>query len=102
MGNLTEELQSSRAHNYSELKYNKSQGHPRHLSILKTSKKDLVILHQNIRGLNSNIFDELSISLLPRSSHIICLTEHHVCTNAIDTMVLAKYNLGAKFCRNTF
>jgi hypothetical protein len=28
--------------------------------------------------------------------------EHHLCTNAIDTMVLAKYNLGARFCRNTF
>jgi hypothetical protein len=56
--------------------------------------KDLVILHQNIRGLNSNKLDELSVSLLPSSSHIICLTEHHLCTNSIDTMILAKYNLG--------
>jgi hypothetical protein len=102
MGNLTEELQSSRVFNYSELQYNKSQDHSRYLSIPKISRKDHVIFHQNVRGLNSNKLDELSTSLSASSSHIICLTEHNLCTNAIDIIVLAKYNLGAKFWRNTF
>jgi hypothetical protein len=28
------------------------------------------------------------------------LTEHHLGDNTLDTMVLTKYSLGAKFCRN--
>jgi exonuclease III len=32
--------------------------------------------------------------------HTICLTEHHLDVNEIDTIVLANYSLGAKFCRN--
>lgn len=108
MGYLAEEPQSSRAYNYnynciySESKHKKSQDHISQVSNFKTSKKDLVIFRQNIRGLNRSKLDKLSISSLPISSHIICLTEHHLCDNAIDTIILAKYNLGAKFCRNTF
>jgi exonuclease III len=34
--------------------------------------------------------------------HIICLTEHHLGSNDIDSIVLANYSLGAKFCRDTF
>jgi hypothetical protein len=46
--------------------------------------------------------DELLISPSQISSHITCLTEHHLCDNALDAMVLTEYNLGAKFCRNLF
>jgi hypothetical protein len=46
--------------------------------------------------------DELLISPSQISSHIICPTEHHLSDHALDTMVLTKYNLGAKFCRNLF
>jgi hypothetical protein len=68
----------------------------------KISKTDLTIFHQNIRGLNISKMDELLISPSQISSHIICLTEHLLCDNALDAMVLTKYNLGAKFCRNLF
>ena len=30
------------------------------------------------------------------------MTEHHLRENEIDTIILANYNLGANFCRNTF
>ena len=42
----------------------------------------------------------MSLSVNP--PHIICLTEHHLCSNEIDTIALTNYSLGAKFCRNTF
>ena len=40
--------------------------------------------------------------LSTNSPHITCMTEHHLRENEIGTIVLANYNLGAKFCRNTF
>jgi hypothetical protein len=98
MGNLAEELQPSRVVNSNGLKYN-NQDYLRHPLTPKISKKDLAIFHQNIRGLNSNKLDELSISLSVDFSHIICLTEHHICSNDIDTILLTNNNLGAKFCR---
>jgi hypothetical protein len=80
-----------------ELKYNKNQSlNPQNF------KKDLAVFHQNIKGLNNNKLDELSISLSVDFSHIICLTEHHMRNNDIDTIILSNYNLGAKFCRNVF
>jgi hypothetical protein len=99
MENLTEELQPSRVVGSNELKY-KNQDYLRHPLSPKISKKDLAIFHQNIRGLNSNKLDELPISLSVDFSHIICLTEHHIRINDIDTILLTNYNLGAKFCRN--
>ena len=101
MGNLTEEAEIGRVMNCSKIKNNKNQNHIRNPSKPKLSKKDL-IFHQNIRGLNSNKLDELSVSLPSKTPHTICLTEHHLNTNEIDTTVLANYRLGAKFCRNTF
>jgi exonuclease III len=87
--------------NNTEFKHNSSQDYSKHLSNPKVSNEDLVIFHQNIRGLNSNKL-KLSISLLPGLTRIICLKEHHLCTNAIDSILLTRCNLGAKFCRNTF
>jgi hypothetical protein len=99
-----EESQLDRAYkyNYSVPKHKKSQDNIGQFSNFKTSKKVLVIFHQNIRGLNINKFGELLISSSPISLHVIWLTEHHLCDNTIDTINFAKYNLGAKFCRNTF
>ena len=34
--------------------------------------------------------------------HIICLTEHHLGNNEINTVALTNHSLGAKFCNNTF
>lgn len=69
-------------------------------SLPNTLKKSVAIYHQNIRGLSNNKLDELYIYLSTNSPHI--MTEHHLRENEIDTIVLANYNLGAKFCRNTF
>jgi hypothetical protein len=59
-----------------------------------------VIYHQNIRGLNLSKLDELSISSLG-SSHIVCLSEHHLRVTALDTIPLSGFKLGARFCRST-
>jgi hypothetical protein len=66
----------------------------------KIGNEDLVIYHQNIRGLNLSKLDELSISSLG-SSHIVCLSEHHLRDTAIDTIPLSGFKLGARFCRST-
>jgi len=58
MGNLTEEIESGRVISCNESKYNKNQDHVRNLFIPRFSEKDLVIFHQNIRGLNNNKLDD--------------------------------------------
>jgi hypothetical protein len=106
MGNSTVESHHNAHHyfnySYNELKYSGNQDYTSQFLNFKFSKTDLTIFHQNIKGLNISKMDELLISPSQNSSHIICLTEHHLCDNALDTMVLTKYNLGAKFCRNLF
>jgi len=102
MGNLTEESEFGRVINCNEFNHNKNQNHVRNLFIPKFSKIDFVIFHQNIRGLNSNKLEELSISLSAYLPHTVCFTEHHLGINEVDTIVLANYRLGAKFCRNKF
>jgi hypothetical protein len=102
MENLTKELESDRIHNCNDVNLNKNQDHFSYLTIVKFSKKDFVIFHQNIRGLYSNKLDELCISLYTDPPHVICLTVHHLGINEIHTIKLANYNLGAKFCRNIY
>jgi len=103
MGNLTEESEFGRVIYCNEFNHNKNQNHVRNLFIPKFSKKDFVIFNQNIRGLNSNNLDELSVSLCVNPPHIICFTEHHLGINEIYTIILlANYILGGKFCKNTF
>jgi exonuclease III len=63
------------------------------------SKNALKIFHQNIRGLNSDKIEELTLALAMDFMHIICLTEHHMRDSIIDTFILPHYNLGTKFCR---
>jgi hypothetical protein len=77
MGNLTEELGFDRVNDFNEQKHYKNQIHITNFFILKAFKKDFVIFHQNIRGLSSNKFDELFVSLSANPPYIICLTEHH-------------------------
>jgi len=85
MGNLTEESEFGQIINCNELKHNKNQKHVRNLFIPKFSKKDF-IFHENIRGLNSNKVDELSVSLSANPPHNICFTEHNLGINEIDTI----------------
>ena len=42
------------------------------------------------------------MSLSANPPCIVCLTEHYLRSNEIDTIALTNYSLGAKFCRNTF
>jgi hypothetical protein len=58
---------------------------------------DLVIYHQNIRGLNTSKLDELSISSVFESSYIVCLTEHHLRDTAMDSILMTGFRLGASF-----
>jgi hypothetical protein len=74
MGNLTEELESGRVRNCIELKHNKNQDYVRNFPIPTFSKNDFAISHQNIRGLNRNKLNVLTISLSANPPHIICLT----------------------------
>jgi hypothetical protein len=102
MGNLTEELEAGTVISCNELQHTKNQDNVRNLFIPTLSKKYFVIFHQNIRGLNNNKLDELSVFLPANPPHIICLTKHQLVINETDTIVLANYSLGDKFCTNTF
>ena len=60
-----------------------------------------MIFHQNIRGI-SHKTDDLIISLLPDTPHVLCLTEHHLRNEEIGNVHLDRYTLGVKFCRQTY
>jgi hypothetical protein len=62
-------------------------------------QRDLMILHQNIRGLN-NTTDEMAITIVTNPPHVICFTEHHLKTYELDNNLFQNYKLGAKFCSN--
>jgi len=59
------------------------------------------IYHQNIWGLKAKT-REIMLSLLTKSPHLICLTEHHLKYHEIDATPIFNYKLGAKYCRNKF
>jgi hypothetical protein len=56
------------------------------------------LFHQNIRGLKGKV-NELLLSLLDETPHIICLTEHNLKEGEIEITHIPKYKLGAKYCR---
>jgi hypothetical protein len=101
MGNVNEGPETGRTINSNDCTHNKNQDHARIFFIPKYSKK-IWLFFTNTRGLSNKKLDELSVFLSTDPPHIICMTEHHLRVNKIDTIVLANYNLGAKFCRNTF
>jgi len=59
------------------------------------------ILHQNVHGLSHKI-DEFLISLLPKYTQILCLTEHHLRNEEIANVNLDQYTLGDQFFRQTY
>jgi hypothetical protein len=62
-------------------------------------KENLLVYHQNIRGLSQKT-EELIISLnIAHSPHILCLTEHHLKAPDILQLNLENYLLGKGFCR---
>jgi len=64
------------------------------------TNKSFTVFHQNIRGLR-NKNNELLESVLPKLSHVICLTENHSIEQEIETFSIDHYILGAKFCRQS-
>jgi hypothetical protein len=70
---------------------------PKYSKTYQGSKDSLVILHQNIRGLQ-NKRDELLILLYQNPK---CLSEHHLKNEKIETLTLNQYILGAKLRRQS-
>ena len=66
------------------------------------SKRDFNMFHQNIRGLVINKIDDIAVYLNTSPIQVLCISEHHLDMNEIETLWLPNYNLTAKFCRNTF
>ena len=62
---------------------------------------DLVIFHQNIRGLYNKV-DELLDLWTKYFPHILCLTEHHLYDHEINSIYVNGYTLGAKYCRKRY
>ena len=67
-------------------------------SINENSVTELIIFHQNIRGLNHKI-DELLNCWSIEFPHVICITEHHLQEYEINSTHIEHYNLGATQCR---
>jgi len=59
-----------------------------------------VIYHQNIQGLKGKT-NEIIFSLISCAPSIICLTEHHLLNNEIDTAWLPNYKLAVNYTRNS-
>jgi len=64
-------------------------------------QKDLLIFHQNIRGLNGKT-EEIMNNMLTNPPHVLCFTEHHLESYQLDCVSLRNYSLVAKFCRTTY
>jgi len=58
----------------------------------------LKIFAKNIRGLGNKI-DELVLHWVQNPPHVICLSEHHFKTEALQGITVDNYNLGASYCR---
>ena len=112
MGVITKQVENERLSNYDDPKRYKYQDHVidlstpqitgEHLVTGRLSKRDFTVFHQNIRGLAINKIDDIFEYLHTSPIHVLCISEHHLAINEIETIQLLDYNLSAKFCRNTF
>jgi hypothetical protein len=62
-------------------------------SINSGKVSNLQIFSQNIRGLGNKI-DKLIINWENDVPHLLCLSEHHLSTEIIQTIIIDNYNLG--------
>jgi hypothetical protein len=67
-------------------------------SVNTRKKPYLQIFSQNVRGLGKKI-DELVINWGKDAPHILCMSEHHLTTEAILSLNIDSYKLGAYYCR---
>ena len=78
---------------------NRHQYHTQHqIKPTKDAKNAFIIFHQNICGL-PNKHEELLHSLTEHPPQIICLTEHHLHDEELESMTFSKCTLGTKFYR---
>ena len=63
--------------------------------------KSLRIMHQNIRGIAHRV-EEFLTSITLTTPQVICLSEHHLRKEEINSICLEQYTLGAHFCRRTY
>jgi hypothetical protein len=66
----------------------------------KNNNADLIIFHQNIRGLYNKV-DELLNLWTIEFPRILCRTEHHLRDHEINSTYVKCYTLGAKYCRKS-
>ena len=71
------------------------------LDHLELTNPNYNFLHQNIRGLNHKN-DKLSNFISTKPPQVLCQSERHLKSYQLDNVLIQSYNLGAKFCRNTF
>jgi len=64
-------------------------------------QKDLLIFHQNIRGLKGKT-EEIMNNIATNPLHVLCFTEHHLESHQLDCVPLQSYRLVANFCRTTY
>jgi hypothetical protein len=75
--------------------------HPQNTNPPNRNKNtDLVIFHQNIRGLCNKI-DELLNTCSTEFPHLLCFRVHHLCDQEINSKCIKYYKLGAKYCRRS-
>jgi len=112
MGGIIKEIGNEELSNYDDLKSYKCQAHAIDLPTPqmleeplingRLSKRDFTMFHQNIRGLAINKIDDISVYLNTSPIHVLCISEHHLDMNEIETLRLPNYKLNAKFCRKMF
>jgi hypothetical protein len=59
---------------------------------------DFKILHQNILHKT----DEFLTSVTQTSPHVLCLTEHHLRAEELESINLGQCTLGAQYCRQFY
>jgi hypothetical protein len=64
-------------------------------------QKDLLIFHQNIRGLNGKN-EEIMINIASNPPHVLCFTEHYLELHQLECVPFRNYRLVAYFCRTTY
>jgi hypothetical protein len=95
----TQQNNDLRLHNLNIGTFHANKDHPRNTNTRNMKNNtDLVIFHQNVRGLYNKI-DELLDLGTQDFSHILCLTEHHLYDHEINSTHVNGYTLGPKYCR---
>jgi exonuclease III len=95
----TQQNNDPRLHNLNLGAFHANKDRPRNANTRNMNNNtDLVIFHQNIKGLYYNV-DELLDLWKKDFPHILCLTENHLYDHEINSTYVNGYTLGVKYCR---